>query len=284
LSRLRLFGLAVWACLAALSLGTGASAAPAQHTISAGEGTVTATLSYGGAHEEPGTGPVPGLRLTIDRAGVQFYDAPVTSHYCGSPCGLEHFAGGPLLVRNLEGTGEPNVVVELNTGGAHCCTIVQVFAYDPGAMVYRSTERDLGDPGAVIRSVANDGTLQLETADDRFADAFAPFAYSGLPLQILAFREGRFRDVTRMFPAWVAADAAKWMKGFRAERRHGLGNGLIAAWAADEDLLGHDREMRATLAREAARDDLRSRGGFEPSGRTFVRRLLAFLARTGYRR
>jgi hypothetical protein len=276
------FGLATAACATALALAPAAPAAAAQHTVTAGEGAVTATLSYGGTHEEPGTGPVPGLRLTIDRAGVQFYDAPVSSRYCGSACGLEHFGGGPLLVRGLQ-AGEQNVVVELNTGGAHCCTIAEVFSFDPGVMAYRSAEHDFGDPGAVLGDVAGDGSLEFRSADDRFAYEFAPFAYSGLPLRIFAFREGRFVDATRSFPAAVAADAAHQFKGFQATRRQGLGLGLIAAWAADEELLGRDALVRSTLAREARHGLLRSRERYAPSGHAFVAKLLRFLAGTGYR-
>jgi len=274
------------ATIAAIVFALGAlapSAGAAEQTINASEGVVSATLAYQGAAPATGGEPVKGLRLTIERAGVKTYEAPVSSPHCGPPCGLEHFGGGPLLVRELEGAGEPSVVVELNTGGAHCCTIVQVFSYDPATMAYRRAERDFGDPGALVTSVAGDRRLEFETADDRFAYEFAPFAYSGLPLQILAFREGRFRDVTRSFGAALSKDAAKWLKAFRTERRLQLGNGLIAAWAADEELLGHDGLVRATLSREAAHGHLHSREGYGPSGRSFVRALLRFLHRTGYR-
>ena len=265
----------------ALLLATPVAADAAPHTISASEGAVTAQLTYSSAAEE-GSGPVKGLRLTIERAGAKIYEAPVKSSHC-APCGLERFAGGPLLVRALEGAGQPNVLVELYTGGAHCCTILQIYSYDPGTMAYRVTERDFGDPGAKIEDLAGDGSLQLLTADDRFAYEFAPFAYSGLPLQVLALRAGRLTDVTRSYPAAIAKDAAQWLKTFRSERHLQLGNGAIAAWAADEELLGHDRLVRATLAREAARRNLRSREHYGPSNGSFVRALLRFLARTGYR-
>ncbi len=273
---------AVAALCAALALAPGAAQAASPQTVSASEAAVTATLSYRGS-AEPGTGPVSGLRLTIVRAGAKIYDAPVSSHHC-TPCGLESFGGGPLLVRDLEGNGEPSVIVELNSGGAHCCTIAEVLSYDPGTMSYRVSERDFGDPGAIVTDVAGDGSLEFETADDRFAYAFAPFAYSGLPLQVLVFRGGRFRDVTRSFPAALAKDAAKWLAAFRSERRLQLGDGLIAAWAADEELLGHDRLVRSTLAREARNRRLRSRESYGPSNASFVRALLRFLQKTGYRR
>lgn len=271
------------ACLAAALGAAAPDASATAQSVTAGEGVVTATLAYEAARPITGTEAAKGLRLKIERAGTTVYEAHVSTPHCGPPCGLESFGGGPLLVRDIEGEGEPAVIVELNTGGAHCCTIAQVFAYDPATMSYRRSERDFGDPGALITSLAGDGKLEFETADDRFAYEFAPFAYSGLPLQVLAFERGRFRDVTRSFPAALRKDAAKWLRAFRSERRLQLGNGLIAAWAADEELLGSDRLVRATLAREAAHGHLRSREGYGPSGRSFVSALLRFLHRTGYR-
>lgn len=268
--------------LAALG-GLAPAAGAAEQTVEASEGAVTATLSYAGTRPAMGGEAVKGLKLKVERAGAKLYEAPVVSTHCRPPCGLEHFGGGPLLIRDLEGSGEPNVIVELYTGGAHCCTIAQVLGYDPGTQTYRVAEHDFGDPGARITSVAGDGRLEFETADDRFAYEFAPFAYSGLPLQVLAFRAGRFADVTRSFPSALAKDAAKWLKAFRSERRLQLGNGAIAAWAADEELLGHDRLVRTTLEREASRHNLRSRENYGPSNSSFVRALLRFLKRTGYR-
>jgi hypothetical protein len=112
-------------------------------------GPLAATLSYE-PPAEPGTGVVYDLRLAISRSGQMAYDKAVSSPHCATNCGLESTPRGidALHLLDLEGRGEPNVIVELNTGGAHCCTIVQVFSYDPAAMVYRSTERDFGDGGA----------------------------------------------------------------------------------------------------------------------------------------
>jgi hypothetical protein len=274
------------AVLALCATASGAEPASKHVVLSAQEGTVGAQLSY-----QEGVGgnlPYFDLHLQITRAGESFYDQAVSSRYCGEGCVPEPIGAGPtktspLAVGDLEGDGQPAVVLELSTGGAHCCSIVQVFSFDPGTMTYRSVERDFGDPGALVTDLAGDGRLELESADDRFAYEFAAYAYSGLPLQIWSFTEGRFTDVTKQFPAAITADAARQLKGFLANRRQGYGLGLIAAWAADQELLGHDGLVRATLAREARHGRLRSRGHYGPSGHAFVVKLLRFLARTGYR-
>lgn len=274
----------VAALLAAAALAAGACVATpavAGSSASAHEGSIEATLSWSGGGGEASE-PVSGLGLTITRGGQKAYAAPVASAACPEACGLERALGGPLLVRDLEGNGQPNVIVELYTGGAHCCTILQLFTYDPGVMTYRVTERDFGDPGARVADVAGDGRLELESADDRFAYEFAPFAFSGLPVQIWSLRGGRLVDTTRSFPKAIAADAARQLKGFDHERARGLGLGLIAAWAADEYLLGKRSLVARTLSREASRGNLRSHEHYGPSGGAFVAKLKRFLKSDRY--
>ncbi len=273
-------------CASALALLFGAPIASAAGAvaITGFDGTVAATLSYE-PPPEPGTGAVSGLRLAISRSGQTVYDESVTSRYCRTNCGLEHIDGrgiNALHFSALEGNGETDVILELNTGGAHCCTIVQVFSYNPAAMTYMSTERDFGDAGARLAYVDSDEPTIFESADDRFAYAFSSYAYSGLPVQIWRFQEGRFVDVTRAFPAAVTADAARWFKLFLANRRRGFGLGEIAAWAADEELLGHGAKVARTLARQARLHDLRSGDGLTPGGRAFIKKLDRFLKQTGY--
>ncbi|HEX4438080.1 MAG TPA: hypothetical protein VH061_14940 [Solirubrobacteraceae bacterium] len=272
--------MAVTACLTACA-AVAPDARAAQQTLTASQGSVRATVTYEAAHREPGTRPLTGLRLAIERDGAKLYEAAVSSSHC-SPCGLESLADEPLKLADLESNGQPDVVLGLNTGGAHCCSIVQVFAYDPGTMTYRVTERDFGEPGVDLIPVGTSRQLVFRTGDARFAYTFAPYAYSGLPIQLVSFEAGAFRDATLSYPAEIAADAALYLGGFRAERRHGLGNGLIAAWAADEDRLGHGALVRRILDREARHGLLRSREHYGPSGHAFVQRLLRFLKRTGY--
>jgi hypothetical protein len=58
--------------------------------------------------------------------------------------------------------------------------------------------------------------------------------------------------------------------------------GFIAAWAADEYLLGQRALVSSTLAAEARRHRLNSADGLSPSGRAFIAKLKRFLKKTGY--
>jgi hypothetical protein len=247
---------------------------------------IGAVLSY----REGIGGPLPyfDMKLQIAKPGLgTLYEQPVSSHRCPGGCVPEPVGSGPvktgpLAIAALEANGQPEVLLGLSTGGAHCCTVLQVFSLDPGTTTFRPIEHDFGDPGVLLEDIDHNERLELRSADDRFAYEFAPYAYSGLPLQVWSVQEGRFENTTIMFGRQLQADAKRWLKAFRANRARGLGLGFIAAWAADEDMLGLGKVVRSTLAREAAHRGLRSHEGYGSSGRAFVSKLLRFLSRTGY--
>ncbi len=262
-----------------------APAAAHGSSVQAGEGVVSAVLSYQQSADSFGNATFSGLELRVARAGTTVYAKPVTSTYCPTGCALEGLGPGgpgPLQVADLEGSGEPAIVLHLYTGGEHCCEILQVFTYDASTGSYALAERDFGDAADRIADVAGDRRLEIESADDRFAYEFTSFAFSGLPLQIWRVQGGRFVDATRAFPRALAADAARQWAAFLANRRHGLGLGFIAAWTADETLLGRRTAAERRLRSEARLHRLRSGDRLSPGGLAFVAKLNRFLRRAGY--
>ena len=248
-------------------------------TQTAHSGTVTATFNF--------QGKVPNfhrLHLTVARSGTVVYAQPVVAKFCAKLC----WPGPPVGQRSavqlvdLEHTGEPDVVLNLYSGGAHCCTIVQVFSFDAAANAYVKTERVFGDPGARIVDLRHDGRFEFLTADDAFAYRFTDYAASGLPIEILTFANGRFTDVTRSYPRLVAKDATLWLKAFKGMARAGYPDslGVIAAWAADEDLLGHSKLVSRYLAQQARAGHLNAPGA--AGAAKFVARLQKFLRQRGY--
>jgi len=251
-------------------------------TQTAHGGNVSATFTF--------QGKVPkfhGLHLTISRGGATVYDQPVVAKFCGKLCWPGPVVGGRSAVRvvDLEGTGEPDVVLDLYSGGAHCCTVVQIFSFDPGTATYVKTERVFGDPDAKIVDLGHNGHFEFLTADDSFAYAFTDFAASGLPLQVLNFSGGRFHDVTKAYPALVRKDAALWLKTFKGMSRQHFQDsvGVIAAWAADEYRLGKSAAANRYLSAQAKAGHLNSPlGRSVPQGQRFVAALKKFLRRHGY--
>ena len=88
--------------------------------------------------------------------------------------------------------------------------------------------------------------------------------------------------MTARFPAQLAADAARQYHAYLANRRQGFGLGFIAAWAADEDLLGRSALVARTLAAQSRAGDLRSADGFAKQGDAFIAQLRRFLVTNGY--
>jgi hypothetical protein len=264
----------------AVTLALVAPAAASAATQTASTGGVTATFTF--------TGHYPNYkheRLTIERGGTVVYNQPVTSTACGQYCapGAVSANTSSVHVLDLEQNGSPDVVLDLYTGGAHCCSVAQVFSYSHSSGTYLKTERNFGDPGYEIRLL--DGRYRFFTADDRFAYAFTDYAASGLPLQILSFSQGRFSDVTRDYPSLLTRDAAMWLKAFDSVRRQHYTDsvGVVAAWAADEELLGHGTLVHNFLERQAREGHLNSvLNPKADGGQRFIGALYTQLRRDGY--
>jgi hypothetical protein len=270
------------AALATLALPGGARADDAG-SATAGSGAVHATLTWKAA-ELGAADP----RLVVVRAGATVFDgSPVTaSDSCSE--GSCSFAPsgdrkGALQVRDLNGDGEPEVLVDVFSGGAHCCALTEILRFTGSA--YATLEAPWGNTGYDLTDLDADGRPEFVGADDAFAGAFSSFAASFFPARILDYDPATshgFRDVTRGFPSAVRKNVRRALHELRSARRHHYETlGIVAAYAADLYLLGRGREVRPYLKRARRRGDLRSVAG--PAPRSLDRRLLAFLRKQGYR-
>lgn len=241
-------------------------------------GNVTATFSFQGKFPQ-----FSHQHLTIVRAGQTAYSAAVTSPFCTKFCGpLATGKKSSVDVVDLEHTGEPAVLLRLYSGGAHCCAIDQVFTYDSSSGTYVKTEHNFGDPGEQLVDLGHNGHYEFLTADDSFAYAFTDFAASGMPIQILTFAGGQFHDVTDSYPKLIARDAQRWLKTFYSQRKSHYQDttGIIAAWAADEDRLGHQTQVAKFLNAQAKAGHLNS--ALVPGGQKYIAKLQKFLRKHGY--
>lgn len=223
------------------------------------------------------------LTLTISRSGHTVYKARVVTPRsdCGSICTP---IGHPRILA-LDGGSEPQVIIRLWSGGANCCEIDQVFSYSAARNTYTPATHNFAYAGSSIRDLDHNGRYEFVTADAAFKYTFTDGAASGQPIQVLEFRTGRFVNVTRRYPKLIAADAAGWLKAFKSMApKYQDSVGVIAAWAADEDELGHSKQVAAFLARQARAGHLNSALDPKESGERFIRHLNRFLRRQGYLR
>src|SRR5580704_6321162 len=129
----------------ATALAAGAKA------ISASHGGTAATLTYHSRGGGPGE-PYSKLHLTIARRGRSVFDGRVNGLLCGTSCWpAVGISGNPVVrVADLEPGGSPDVILNLYSGGAHCCSITQVYRYDPGTRRYAIVQHDFADPGSLL--------------------------------------------------------------------------------------------------------------------------------------
>jgi hypothetical protein len=263
--------------LAGLAWATVALAAARTTTETSSFGGVKATFTFSGSAPK-----IANMRLKIVRSGRAVYNEPVTSRYCGRLCQPGAFGRHTSSVRvlDIESDGQPDVILELYTGGASCCLVDQVFSFDPGVMTYIKSEHDFLTAGASIAKLG--GSWRFVSADGHFLCAFTDCADSGEPIQIWKFGGRRqFFDVTRNYPGLISRDAAKWMRLFKHHVANGVG--LIAPWAADEELLGHNALVQSTLKGLAAKGELRAgRLSGQPTGQRFIAALNKLLRKLGY--
>lgn len=267
--------------LTAVLLGLAAPAAGAQRTTqTVRRGPLSAHFSF----SRVGTLDYQHLSLTIADGGTVQYQRPVSSPFCEKYCqpGDPRRAGSSVVFGRLA-AGGTQLLLDLYSGGAHCCSIVQAFSRVDGGASWSRSSFNFGDPGYRLVSLGHNGVQEFLSADDSFAYAFTDYAASGMPVMVRRWVQGHFVDVTRDYPGLVARDAVQWMRAFRQQRRSHYSDttGVIAAWAADEDELGHAVAVATFLRRAAAAHELNSGLG-SPQNARYVTALNRFLRRRGY--
>ncbi|HZT66963.1 MAG TPA: hypothetical protein VFA11_14340 [Acidimicrobiales bacterium] len=251
-------------------------------------GSFTARLTGAGAGPYA-DGSLSSPTLSVQRDGATVYSQPVRPPTSDMPgpskvIPMSIVATGafpaqnpppsqPMCLARFAGQDHPVVVLGLNLGGAHCCTIVRVV--DPLTGV--QTEADLRNPPATM--VDRPAGALVVTGDDAFNYRFASYAGSGTPVKVLELRSGRLVDTTVEHLDLVAADAERWIKAF--EDAPGNGLGLLAAWVADECRLGRSASAWAAVDRYNAEGSLTGPTGW-PTGSAYVSALRSFVSQRGY--
>jgi hypothetical protein len=253
----------------------------------ASSGPVQATVTYVLLHKSN----LWYVRLAVARAGVQVFDQRVLPlrrpGAWNEPIGVFRKSGErnarTITLRDLNGDGEPEILLDFWFGGAHCCYWLRIYRWDASSGTYTNTAHFWGNVSYDLKDVSQAGRLELVTADDRFAYAFTSFAGSGFPLQIWDYHSARLVNTTRSYPDLIARDAAQQWKWYgQARRQSSEVRGLLAAWAADEALLGHGGTAFAWLKRHSF--VLSGLFDEQQSGSTqsYLKHLRAFLRRTAY--
>jgi len=240
--------------LAVLGLCAGPAAANDAGSVTHSAGPVSATIEWDAAD-----GGVANPRLYVVRSGVR-YDLTIVD-VCDLGCIVVPDEGGTppgesaVKVADLDGDGDPEVLVDTWSGGAHCCLTTRLLTWDGTG--YQPKDIAWRDVSYVLRDADGDGRPELVGSDPRFAEAFTSFAGSAFPPRVLRVDKGATTDVTRAFGALVRADAKARLRTLRLARRHDDVRGDLAAYVADEYLLGRGSVGTAEVDRRRRHGQVR---------------------------
>ena len=279
--RIRLL-LATTVLVAAMAIAMPSFASAKQRTETASGGDVNAVLTW---NQGSDLFDITGTHITITRAGATLLDTnvPEPCNGCGiMPAGAGGGTAKSLQVADLDGDGEPEVLLDIFTGGAHCC--VDTWIYRLTGSTYTGTPAQWGDVGYTLKDLDGDGVPELRSFDDRFAYEFTAYAGTWFPPQIWQFRAGQLNNVTRKYPKIIRADAKRALRFYRRRSRRVDTRAVLAAYVADEYLLGHGstgwKVVRSALKHHRLNGF--GRGDAWPRNARYVRVLRKFLRKNGY--
>ena len=276
----------------ALSLGASPALA-ATKTETSTSGQVTATFTYDYKKTRYGTYDFMNLHLTIDRAGARLVDEPVETPSCEGceawPAGQGAEGTRSVTARDLDADGEPEVLVDLYSGGANCCWYSISYRFDENQNKYM---RKVLRPGLsfpyTLKDIDKNGIPEFKSVDYRFAYKYGSNADTPRPLRIFNWDAGKLVDVTVGFPQLAAADAAGMYKGYLHYRKVKDVNvrGLLAAYLADSYNAGNGRTAwrRVVAAYRRGDVDKKFAGDVGPHGKAYLTSLRRFLKKLGYLR
>jgi hypothetical protein len=171
---------------------------------------------------------------------------------------------GDVQCTDVTGDRSPELIVTLNSGGAHCCTTIHVLQFQPSARWILNFAS--GNAGGFSIERGPNGRPALVLGDDGLAyygDLCFACSPSSLPL-VACYEGARFVDCTRRFPALIREaietyteqikDAVRSTHGSRIEYMKGGALGVYAAYA----LLGKEADAMAAVRRLGATPEVTS--------------------------
>ncbi len=280
------------AVVAALALLPATPASALTKTETATSGQVTASLSYMYQRSHYGFFNYSDAHVKIVRGGETLLDQTLGKEcsYCTpEPASGAQKGVSSVTVRDLDLDGEPEVLVDLFSGGANCCWYTNSYRYDPlqNKYIFKLLRPGLSFP-YVLQDINHDGAPEFRSEDYRFAYKYGSNADTPRPLRVFEWDGGKLVDSTIAFPRLAAKDAAAMWKLYKSVRKVKGANlrGVLAAYAADEYNAQHGTKgwKRVVAAYHHGLVDKKHADDFGPYGRAYLKSLRAFLNKLGYLR
>ncbi len=232
-------------------------------------GNVKAVLSY---ERSPAAPQFRNLRLKIFQNGQRVYDEAIPRDQVDDQV-LAEQADTAFQVRDLDQDGQPEVLVDLYTGGTHCCTYSQIYRFDAAIGNYQAIQHKWGNSFYQLVDFDQDGQPEFQSRDDRFTGKFTSYAASANPLQIWRFEQGHMVDRTKDYGRQVEASASQHLLALqRVSARPSDAKGVMAAYMADRYSLNQGGDSWKLMGKLYQGDD----------GAQFFGEVERFLQQTGY--
>jgi len=133
--------------------------------------------------------------LTLDRPGAE----RITVDWV--------FAIDALSGTDVTGEGNPDLIFECYSGGAHCC--FATFVYDLGEEVREIQVTPESNCSGAFQDLDGDGVPEFLTCDDTFAYRYCPYAGSPAVEVVLRYDgDGRYVPASAKFPASYEGEIA----------------------------------------------------------------------------
>ena len=154
------------------------------------------------------------------------------------------FGTPPVSVQIAEidpANSQPEVVVSFYTGGAHCCSDTSVITSNKDGTAWQTVDIGEFDGGPMLATDPNgDGRYEFRTRDNSFLYAFACYACSEAPLELLTVENGVVKTITTdaSFKPVHAAYLKTMIENVPSEDV----NGFLAGYVGEKILLGEDKQ------------------------------------------
>lgn len=167
------------------------------------------------------------LQYQIFSNNIHQIDAGVYTRYVGS-----------ISLKDLDGNGTSEVIIKTFSGGAHCCTSLNIYTWNNNKFIKLKTGFMDGE-GGMFQDLDGDGKLEFITSDNLFLYRFSSYAASFPPSRIYALRNGKFENVTRKYVKHLKSEAWEMYQAFlRSKKEKNEVNGVLAGYVAQKALLG----------------------------------------------
>ncbi len=204
------------------------------------------------------------LKLTVVKNGEPggLVNVKLTKKLSGESWSIRPY----LFLKDVNGDAVPDAIVDVYTGGAHCCQVSSI-ALSTGPSSWSKPIVESWGGFYSLDDIDKNGSSEFVASDMRFDYAFTSHAGSALPIVIKAVQNGQLVDVTKSYPAKLRADADQWIASLNdvlkdsplddPEGDRQLHRSLLAAAVADLVRLGAIDEAKTLIAQAAARDDFK---------------------------